>query len=212
MKQIFYWMIGGVLLTTAAFFVPEQSGSMWPSVISASTVATGYLGIFLAVWLRKLSSSRKKTVIAVVCTTLIVFSGATAIISYEGSMRQQDTLVEIRETIERGISYNHIQKPLMDTFSTYHNTGSNNMGQLFVSRYDSIITDDQAFQYEKRDEDEQTLFLHVAKTTADSVVLVGESTILNGRQSDFNNYSGSEGRYQVKGILTSKGIDYERQN
>ncbi|MDZ7681229.1 MAG: hypothetical protein U5J63_05805 [Fodinibius sp.] len=43
MKQIICWIIGGVLLTTVAFFIPEQAGSMWPSLMAASIVASAYL-------------------------------------------------------------------------------------------------------------------------------------------------------------------------
>lgn len=44
MKKIFFWISGGAILTTVAFFIPEQSGSMWPSVIAGATVAFLYFG------------------------------------------------------------------------------------------------------------------------------------------------------------------------
>ena len=214
MKKIFYWMVGGILLTITAFFIPEQSGSIWPSLAAASVTAAVYLVVFLAVWVRRLSSPQKKKVVAVTCTVLLLFSGASAVISYESSVRQERTLAEIRRTIEQGISYSYIHKPLVKTFAAYHGDSQEGLGSLFISRYDSLITEDRVFQFGQRSEDNPSLLFYVAKTTADSVVIVGESkhTYLAGRDSDFSNYSGAQGNYQVRGILTSKGIDYERQN
>ena len=212
MKKIFYWMIGGVLLTTAAFFIPEQSGSIWPSLAAASVAAAVYLVVFLAVWVRKFSSPQKKKVVVVTCTVLLVFSGISAVISYEGGVRQQRTLDEIKRTIEQGISYSYIHKPLIKTFAAYYNGSQEGLGTLFVSRYDSLITEERLFQFGRRSDGDSPLLLHVAKTTADSVVIVAESKQVGGRANNFDNFSGARGKYQVRGILTSKGVDYERQN
>lgn len=212
MKKIFYWIIGGVLATTAAFFVPEQSGSMWPSLLAASVTAAVYLVVFLAVWIRKLSSSQTKKVVVVICTVLLVFSCASAVISYEGGVRQQRTLAEIKRTIEQGISYSYIHKPLIKTFAAYHDGNQEGLGTLFVSQYDSLITEDGVFQFGRRNNADPSLRLYVAKTTADSVVIVAESKDVDGRDKGFGNFSGARGKYQVRGILTSNGVDYERQN
>ncbi|MDZ7681230.1 MAG: hypothetical protein U5J63_05810 [Fodinibius sp.] len=67
---------------------------------------------------------------------MIVFSGASAVISYEGSVRQRNTLSEIRTTIEQEIAYSHIHKSLMETFSTYHGSNGEDLGRLFSNRYD----------------------------------------------------------------------------
>lgn len=213
MKKIIYWIFGGAVLTTVAFFVPEQSGSMWPSVIASATVAFLYLGIFLAVWLKEIKSSTKRKAIAATFVVLFVFSIASAVISYEGSVRQQETLENIRGQLEGDFLYNYMHEPLIKTLSDFYSEGNNesNIGDLFTSRYDSLITEDGAFEFESRDED-QTLYLYIAENSADSIVVVGESTYLKGKNDDFSNYSGSTGQYQVQGILTSKGIDYERQN
>lgn len=213
MKKIFYWMIGGAILTTVAFFIPEQSGSMWTSVIASVAVVMAYLVVFLAVWLRRLNIASKQKAIAVTCTILLVFSVASAVISYEGSVRQRVTLENIRSQIEGGLLYTFVHEPLIKLLAEMDMENGNevNVGRQFESRYDSLITENSVFEYGNRNDD-QTLFLYVAKSNADSVVLVGESTYLNSKGSEFNNFSGAKGRHQVRGILTSKGVDYERQN
>lgn len=213
MKKIFYWIIGGVVLTTIAFFIPEQSGSMWPSVIASAIVAFLYLGFFSAVWLKEIESSTKRKAIAVTFSVLFVFSIASAVISYEGSVRQIEVLENIRGQLEGDILYNYMHEPLIKTLGDFYSeeNSESNIGALFTSRYDSLITEDGDFEFGSRNGD-QTLYLYVAENSADSVVVIGESTYLKGENKDFSNYSGNAGRYQVQGILTSKGINYERQN
>ena len=106
-----------------------------------------------------------------------------------------------------------MHEPLVKTLSDFHveENRESKIGDLFTSCYDSLITDDGVFEFGSRDED-QTRYLYIAESNADSVLLIGESTYLKGQNDDFSNYSGRKGRYQVQGILTSRGIDYERQN
>lgn len=213
MKKIFYWMFGGAVLTTVAFLIPEQSGSMWTSVISAGIIAFVYLLFFSGVWIKKINSSTKRKVITTVFIVLFVFSIVSAVISYEGSIRQQETLENIRGQLEADILYNYMHEPLVKTLSDFYSEGNgeSEIRALFTSRYDSLITEDGDFEFGSRNGN-QTLYLYIAESNADRVIVIGESTYLKGRNDDFSNYSGHKGRYQVQGILTSKGIDYERQN
>jgi hypothetical protein len=213
MKKIIWWIVGGVLLTTIAFFIPEQSGSMWPSVISSSIAALLYIIAFSIVWLPKIESQTKRRAIAVTFGVLIVFSAASATISYEGSVRQLELLPDIRTTIETSIAESFIKEPLLETLRIYHSSEEKgrSLGKLFTMKYDSLITEDSVFTYGSRNDD-QTFFLYVDEANKDSVILVGESSYVDGEDADFTNFSGVTGRYQVRGILTSQGVDYERQN
>ncbi len=214
MKKIITWIGVGILLSVVAFFIPEQSGNMWPSLIASAIVAGLYLIIFMAVWLRKINSAKKRKAIAITLTVFLVFSLASAVISYEGSVRQQETLSDIRVHLETNIVYHYIHEPLVKTLGKFYDDeiSEKNMGELFVTEYDSLINEDGVFAYGSQEPDEQTLFLYISKTSVDSVILVGESSYLKGTESDFDNWSGNKGRFQVRGILTKKGVDYERQN
>lgn len=213
MKKIFLWISVGVLCALAAFFLAYQPGSMWLSVLSASTVAFLYLIIFSAVWLKKIKSSTKRKAIATTFIVLFVFSVASAVISYEQSVRQRENLENIRGQLEGDILYNYMHEPLIKTLGEFYSedNSDSSIGEIFTSKYDSLITEEGTFEFGSKDDD-QTLFLYIAENSADSVVIIGESTYLNGKSGNFSNYSGDTGHYQVRGILTSKGIDYERQN
>ena len=211
--KITTWLLTGVFFALGAFFIPEQSGSMWPSLFFSSSVVLLYLAAFCFVWLRRISSATSRKAIGWTLGILVICSGISAAFSYESSLRQKETLVNIRSTIERGIIQNYVNKPLLMTLRT-HAQGSgdtDNFGKLFRAEYDSLITGEGMLAYDK-DRDDSTVFVYIAKASADSVVIIGESVYLDGEDPDFENYSGAIGKYQVKGILTSGGIDYERAN
>lgn len=203
----------GIIVTVVAFFIPEQSGSMWPSVISAGIAALLYLVVFSSIWIKKIKSPAKRKAIATTFIVLGVFSIASAVISYESAARASDTLENIRTQIEDDLFYTFIHEPLVKTLSDWSSSQDDQkkIGEVFASRYDSLITESGLFEYKNRNDD-LTMDIYVAESSSDSVVLMGESSYLMGEDAKFSNYSGNEGYYQVKAILTSKGISYERQN
>lgn len=213
MKNIFLWVMSGILLSVVAFFIPAQSGSMWPSLFLSGVVAFLYLITFSIVWLKKIESQTKRRAVGMVFAVLIVFSIASAAISYIDGIRFGKTLSSIRKTIDSSEAEIYIRKPLLKTMKSYYSSDQTNkdIGQLFRARYDSLITDDGVFKYGD-DKNQKSLSLYLAKADTNQVVLVGEATFIEGKNADFTNFSDDKGRYQVKGILTSKGVRYERQN
>lgn len=211
-KNIFYWTAGGVLLVTGVFFIPDQSDSMWDAVILSSIAAFLYLLVFSVVWLKEITSKVKRRAIAVAFVILVTGSCVFAGIQYSHSDRQAEILPQIRTYIEENLAYNYISEPLSETLKAYYTSGEEaELADLFLAEYDSLISDDNLFSYRDAGGSE-TFRLYLANAKEDSVVLIGESEYLEGMDSDFPNFSGNEGNYQVKGILTTKGVRYERDN
>jgi|GEM_PF-1053362 len=215
-KTIFYWMGGGVLLVTGAFFIPGQSGSLWPSLIWAGVAALLYLLTFYFVWIRRFGSATKRKAIGGVLAVIIAGSLVSAGISFENSRRQSSVMKEIRKTIDSGVFEVQIKQAMLKTLRQYHveNTGNGvGIGELFLQNNDSLITDDSLFYpkgLEQRMPDLIAIRLAVAKP--DCVVLLAESGYVEGRDANFKNESGSRGKFQTRAILTKEGVQYERIN
>ena len=203
-----------------AFYLPSHGGSIWPSLISGGIATLAYLMAISFYGIRKIESSGKRKMVTTAMVLLVIFSIASASISYENTKRQMALLPQIRTTIETGIAETYIKKHLLKTMRAYYtedkfgeNTG---LDEIFHTRFDSLITEgglllyDGKDTYSEEDETEMQIFVHTAKT--DSIVLVAESGYMDGLKPEFKNYSGAKGMYQTKGILTKEGIDYERTN
>lgn len=213
-KTIYLWLAAGLLFVSGAFFIPEQAGSIWPSLFWGSGAAIVYLAVLSLYWLPQIESATKRRAMGWTLGILVFFSGVSAALSYEGTQRQVELLPEIRTTIEKGIAETKIQEPLLKTLRDYHRQEGEerrSVGNLFRAKYDSLIGSDSLFSYGAADPDGM-LHIYVSHLEKDSVVLVAESSYINGREPDFKNFSGNSGQFQMRGILTKNGVRYEQAN
>jgi len=219
-KTFLIWLAGGLLITTIAFFIPEQTGSLWPSIILSGSTAILYLIFFAWFWIGEVNLSSKRQLIGWTLAVLIGFSISSAGVSYQSTERQVEFLDYIRLTIEKGIAEVHIKESLLKTLRDYQNLKEKesgpSLGDLFHSNYDSLLKEEGQFLYDgttKRGEEyDKSMKIFLTHSSADSVVLVAESFHLEGRDSTYKNLSGAAGRLQTQGVLTEKGVRYERVN
>lgn len=219
-KTFLIWLAGGILLVNLAFFIPEQTGSLWPSIILSGSAAVLYLIVFAWFWVGEVNSSSRRQLIGWTIAVLLGFSLVSAGISYQSTDRQFQILDEIRFTIEKGISEVHIKEALLKTLRDYQNLKEENsmrsLGGLFYNNYDSLLTEEGRFLYDgttrRGEKYDKNLKIFLAHSSADSVVLVAESFHIEGRDSTYGNLSGAVGKFQTRGVLTDNGVRYERIN
>lgn len=219
-KTFIIWQAAGILFVALAFFIPEQSGSLWPSVISSGIAGLIYLALFFWFWIGKVKASGKRKAIGWTLAVIVIFSIGSAGISYETTQRQTKLLPEIRTTIETALAEVHVKEALLTTLRDYKSNKSNvadpRFDEHFRNNYDSLLTGEGEFLYEGSnrtgEEDDKNLKIYLAHSDADSVVLIAESFYMDGDNPAFRNYSGAEGRFQARGILTKEGVRYERAN
>ena len=211
----FLWMAGGILVVSAAFFIPGQSGGIWPSVWWSSLAAGGYLLLMVIFWVPQVTSKSRRWIVGGTLVVLAVCATASLVLWQYMSNWQRALLPEIRTTIEKGTAMRLISQPLVRTLGDYYRpepAGSQaDMDLLFRKRYGTSIADDNRLEFGKFDEN-YTLQLYLAHSDADSLVIVGESEYIEGRDHLFRNHSGKTGLYQVLGILTKEGVHYVRVN
>lgn len=209
-----YWVIGGVIAVSAAFFIPDPAGNLWNAVWASTAAGMLYLLIFAAVWLKKLEPGGKKLGAGIVLGLLVLSTGASAVINYKSSERQSKLLPEIHLIIQQGIAANYMMTPLLETMRAYYgeeNEARRGLGDIFMNANDSLVTEDNRYRYGSYDE-ESPLTIYVTTARPDSVVLTAVSDRQDGMEPGFQNYDGTAGSFQAKGILTPNGVRYEREN
>lgn len=147
---------------------------------------------------------------------LVVISLTAAAMDYTASREQQNRLNEIRETIEEGITYSRINEPFNEVLNTYYDGNqvpeSRELHTIFLSKYDSLVTGEREFLFGAPREEDPSMQLTFDKLQADSIVIVGVSSVVKGKDTNFTNYNGNKGQMQVRAVLTPKGVTYEREN
>lgn len=214
MKKLI-WMAGGVIFVSAVFFIPGPYGNIWLSVMLSGLAALIYMTVISVLWLNKIDSWNVRMGITGTLAVVVALSVITGFVSYRNSLKESRNLASVRGSIEARYLRANINEPLLATLRTYRESGKNNpsvsIGSIFYLKYDSLIKKDSEFEYGDN-RIYKTRHIYLAKNNADSVVLIGESTYLQGENPAFHNYSGKTGLYQVEGILTKKGVQYERTN
>jgi hypothetical protein len=209
MKQLF-WILGGALLVSAAFFIPEGAGQVWQSLLLSGIAVLFFLITY--VFFQPKNSAPNKNIAGVATGILLVLVGIHGWLGYQESIKQSENLVEIRKVIESGIAKNHINEMLLTTLRSYYSSEKDdaNLGALFKFHHDSLMNDTEIKFYPS--DEERSPKIELVKATADSVVIVAYSSFVSGRSTAFKNYDGQNGYLQTKGILTTEGIEYEREN
>jgi len=216
MKKII-WTTAGVLFVSALFFLPEQVDSLWPSIFISGAAAVVYLLLISIFWVNEVKDPSKKRAWRTLIAVLVVISLTAAAMDYVESREQQNRLSEIRETIEEGVTYSRINEPFNEVLNAYYDRNqvseSRELHTIFLSKYDSLITGEREFLFgaSRKDED-PSMQLTLDKLQADSIVIVGVSSVVKGKEPKFTNYNGIKGHMQVRAVLTPEGVTYEREN
>jgi hypothetical protein len=209
--MILLWLLGGIVLVTVAYFLPGQSPELWPSLNAAGIAVLVYLIALVAYLVRQPFSTRTRVTVwaSVILVCASIGSWWTGM-DYT-SHWQKETLLKIRGVIGRGILQATIPDTLMTVMKTYYEQGTKNkksLGQVFKDRYPGVA-EGQQFPPSEFDMDR---LLFAATIASDTVVLIGEDRVANGRKADFKNHDGKTGRIQSRGTLTVKGLSYESEN
>ncbi len=212
----YIWPLGGAVLVTIAFFAPGTEGHLWDSLLFGGVASIVFLIAFSVYWLRKREIKKQRKSIIALFSCLIVFGIVAAAFDYQRSNFQKETLTDIRLVIERGIAKTAVQENLNEVLKAYYlNDGRNkyaNIEQAFISRYDSLISEQGTVNFEQVADSNSTLTVYLSTLEPDTIVLIAESRAVRGWVSDFENFREGSGYLQARGILTPKGVRYEREN
>lgn len=211
MKKII-WISGGILFVCIIFFISGHLDKLWAAVLFGSLAALIYQFALSIVWFKKIKLKSTRITIAWTLIILVLVSSVSAILNLKSSTFQTALIASVHRDTETSILRANINEPLLNAFRTRY--GSNKyrtVSAAFYSDCGSLISPDRELQFGRKSK-KRTWHIYLAKIRADSVVLVGESSYLKGKNPHFLNYSGSTGDYQVEGILTNRGVYYERTN
>lgn len=207
------WIVGGLVITVAAFFIVDRSGSIWPAVITSSIVGTLFIIGFAFWWIGEIKSSTNRKAVIWVLAVMFLGSSVSATVSYISSNQQHDRLTHIRSHIEKEMLATYIHKPLLKTLRAYQRSDDKNpkLDEIFYAEYDSLIQNSELKFADFNNNDPTTAF-YVHKADEDTLILAGESSILDAKSENYQNASGAQGQFEMYGILTPNGISYERRN
>jgi hypothetical protein len=206
------WIVAGVILVSAAFFLAPQSIELWPALNAAGIAAALYLAALLFYVLRKPLPGRPRIVVGIVAVVVI----SSAVFSWtrmqDQTQWQANQLMKIRAVIGRGVKVTEIAHPLLKSLDAYHLQGTrkaNTLADEFRKMYPGVVAGSNIFK-PRWEGDDMTIM--VETLDPDRIVLLSQETFVKGRDPQFKNYDGKTGMIQEKFVLTEKGITHVSEN
>jgi hypothetical protein len=214
--KLLIWLVAGILLTFAAFYLIGGKNDHWTSLNAAGLVTIVFIFILLGFTLRS-PFTMKTRVSTWIIAILVIVVGALGWRGMENlSKYQRRTLMEIHGVIIKGIIQSEIYTPFQKVLREYYGqTGKKKetIGQVFqrlfpLGKVGENIHDVHVVSPDSDD----SLRVVVTALSDNEIAVTGFHCYSPGKKKEFKNYNGRYGRVQAKGVLTEKGVRYESEN
>jgi len=214
--KLLLWLLAGVLLALAAFYLFGGTNDHWASLNAAGLVTAVFLLVLAGYSMRSPFPMKTRVVVWILCVLII----AVGSIGWQGmenqSKWQRSLLMEIHGIIVHGILQVEIYNPLQKTLLEYHGqTGKKKqtLGQVFQRLYpEGKIGQNIHDVHQANPDGDDSLRVIVTALTDNEIGLTGFHYYSPGKNKGFKNYHGRFGFVQAKGVLTEKGVRYEPEN
>ncbi len=206
------WIVAGVVMVSATFFLTPQTTELWPAINAAGIAAAVYLIALLGYVLRKPLAMRQRLLVGITGILVIGCTAFTWTRRQEQAHWQADQLMKIRAVIGRGTKIAEMAPPLLKILDAYYQQGvkkSNTLADELKKTYPGAAVGANIYK-SKGEWDELTIM--VESLEPNRIVLVSQETYVQGRDPEFKNYDGKIGMLQEKFILTERGLTHVSEN
>ena len=214
--KLIFWLLAGVLLPYAAFYLLGSANDHWASLTIAGVVSLLFLIVLLGYFMRSPFSIKTR----VITWTTFVLVAAVGVIGWRGmehlSKYQRRTLMEIHTMISQGILQEELHTPLQKTLAAYYEKSGKKketLCQVFQRFFPNGKVGENIHNVHQADpKGDDSLRVVVTSVSDNEIGLVGFHYFSRGRNKEFKNYNGHFGFVQAKAMLTEKGVRYESEN
>lgn len=206
------WIVVGVILVSATFFLTPQTTELWPAINAAGIAAAVYLVALLGYVLRKPLAVRQRVLVGIIGILVIGCAAFTWMKREDQAHWQANQLMKIRAVIGRGIKFAEMPPLLLNTLDAYHRQGAKKSLTLADELKKQCPGAEVGANIHKPQSEWDELTIMVESLEPNRIVLVSQETHVKGRDPGFKNYDGKIGMLQEKFILTERGLTHVSEN
>lgn len=213
-------LFGALALAAAGFFVPLYFGKIWLALGMALAVAFLFLGSLLKQSKKDFESKWTWRVVAGLAVLIMLFNAISFVHDYGMKDYQKGLLLEIRKTIDSGITQADVREKFLYVLGQYHQ----NDRESIVATYRDLMSEhlgengiylsDQDLRIEKdsSNADDNINHFYEIDEDADEVKIIAVTDISLGSDQEYENYDGQIGRFEMEFTLNKEGVSYEVLN
>ena len=210
--MIFLWMLGGIIVVSLAFFLPDQSIDLWQSLDAAGIAAVIYIVALLVYILCNPIPAKHRIILGAVALLSMIGLSTHWVGMYSTTHWQQKRILENKSLVIRGIMISDAPIKLLSVLEEYQEQGKIKKlspGKIFLKKYPQAHIGSNVYVSPMGDD---SIKIFVTALSDSAIVLTASHTFAQGRTADFLPYWGRKGTIQERYILTEKGVRHESDN
>jgi len=208
------YLIMGIFLTIIGFMVPLYFGKAWLGLFILLLIGMVFLGTLVKFANQNIKSKYARVGFSVYALLLVAFHALAFAHDYGQKDYQKELLLEIRQTIEEGITKNAVQRELIYILGEFHKQDENSIIELAEDILVENLNENGEFDDNPGHEkpDDAMSYYYTSKLEAGEFFVIGISKVVPGADPTFKNYNGSTGMLELKLVLGESGVSYEVAN
>lgn len=208
------YLIGACILSAAGYLIPLYFGFAWLGLFILLLIGASFLGIlsrFMSMYAESVWLKRGFSVFALL---IVVFHAIAFAHDYGRKDFQKEILLEIRQTIEEGITKAQVQKAMVYVLGQFHEQEDETLVETAKKILAENMMENGRYDEDPENEapDDATAYYYITDEEADELTIKGVSRVVPGSDADYINYDGSTGMMELDVVLTREGVSYEVVN
>lgn len=196
--MIVLWLLVGITAVSIAFFIPGSPPEVWTNLNYAGIATLIYMVALLVYTLRAPFTKKAKATVGGVSLVIILALAASWTGMDYTSHWQQQTLIDIRQIIGRGIIRAQVPDLLLSALQDFYRQPkgrSLSLGQVFRAKYPKAMVGDNIHVPDHK-YDSLRVFLSALSDT--QIVVSAQDIHARGRDPNFKNIDGRKGAVQER--------------
>lgn len=216
-------LIGGIVIAGIGFFIPFYFGKIWLGLFIALLTGIIFLGRLLILSKDEFESKTVYRIVYGLAILVVLFNAIAFANDYGNRNFQKDLLLEIRKTIDKGITKADIQEKLMYVLGQYHQNDRESIVSTFRDLMPEQLGEEGVYvsdhdlrtaeypDVQQREDDNINHFYEVGEEEDEIRVFVVTEVSL-GEDPEYKNYDGKTGQFEMMFTLNKEGVHYEVLN
>lgn len=218
-------LFGGVIIAALGFFIPIYFGKIWLGLFIAFATGVIFLGRLLSMSEKEFESKSAYRIVYGFVAVIVLFNAIAFAHDYGRKDYQKDVLLEIRKTIETGITQVDIRGKFMYVLGKYHQENRDSIVATFRDLFPEHLGEDGIYLAENdlriagkdslattRTTDDQINHFYEIDWVKDEIRVIAVSEISLGEDPEYENYDGQKGQFEMRFTLNKEGVGYEVLN
>lgn len=215
-------LILSTILAVCSFIIALYFEKIWLALFLALIIAVVFMARLLKMSKQSFKTKASYRFFYITIISLTLFHAISFAHDYGMRDYQEELLLDIRKTIDTGITKVEIQQKLIYVLQVYHTEERDSIVDTFfdimsnnISKNGVYLTDleveENALNSNDKTNDNINYFFEVNEQK-DEVRFNVVTDISVGEDSNYKNFDGQTGRVEMMFVLNKKGVEYEVLN